>query len=204
MSTLAVRRRLSAAGLTGPASSIVWFLCFLAGCAGPPRAGEAQTTFLRSVDLIEMTDRMAQSFVQDDAIGSRAPDDQPWVISMYRVTNHTNQIIPDREKWLYLARLRALLAQADVSKQRSIIWIIPPERWSMVADELGVSQEPYGLRMNPTHQLTGEFHALTNTSAKGRSDAYLCDYQLLDLRSGQIVWEDKWEVKRSISGKTYD
>jgi hypothetical protein len=180
------------------------WLIVACGCAAPPRTGEANTTFLRSVDLIEMTDTMAQSFIQDDVIGKRMPTDEPWVISMYRMANHTNQIIPDREKWLYLARLRALLAQSDIAKQRSIIWIIPPERWHIVAEELGVSEEPYGLRMNPTHQLTAEFHALTNTSGQGRTDAYFCDYQLLDLQSGQIIWEDKWEVKRAISGKTYD
>jgi hypothetical protein len=174
------------------------------GCSAPPRHGEAPTTFLRSVDLIDMTDKMAQSFANDQAIAGRSPNHEPWVISMFRVANHTNQIIPDREKWLYLARLRAMLAQSDLAQRARLIWIIPPERWSMVAEELDVSEEPYGLRMNPTHQLTAEFHALTNTSGQGRTDAYFCNYQLLDLRSGTIVWEDKWEVKRAITGRTYD
>lgn len=176
-------------------------LLTLGGCGGPPKV---QTTFLRSVDLIDMTDRMAQSFANDEVIGKRSSTDTPWVISIYRVVNNTNQIIPDREKWLYVGRLRAMLAQSDLAKQRSIIWVIPPERWHFVAEELGVSDEPYGLRMKPTHQLTADFGALTNTSGRGRTDAYLCDYQLLDLNSGTIAWEDKWEVKRSVAGKTYD
>jgi hypothetical protein len=176
-------------------------LLALGGCGGPPKI---QTTFLRSVDLIDMTDKMAQSFANNDVIGKRTPSDTPWVISINRVANNTNQIIPDREKWLYVGRLRAVLAQSDLAKQRSIVWVIPPERWPIVAEELGVSKEPYGLRMNPTHQLTADFGALTNTSGKGRSDAYVCDYQLFDLNSGTIMWEDKWEVKRAITGKTYD
>jgi hypothetical protein len=151
-----------------------------------------------------MTDRMAQSFASDDVIGRRTGDDEPWVISIHRVVNHTNQIIRESEKWLYLARLRAMLAQSDLAREHSIIWIIPPERWPIVAEELGVSEEPYGLRMDPTHLLTAEFHALTQTSGRGRSDAYVCDYQLLDLDSGAIIWEDAWEVKRSASGLTYD
>lgn len=180
-----------------------WLLTILAltGCGGAPKA---HTTFLRSVDLIDMTDKMAQSFATDDVISSRQSSDAPWVISMYRVVNHTNQVIPDREKWLYLARLRALLAESDIAKTRSIIWIIPPERWPIVAEELGVSHEPYGLRMNPTHLLTAEFHALTNTSGRGRSDAYLCSYQLVDLKSSAIEWEGSWEVKRAVEGRTYD
>src|SRR5438034_9280043 len=100
-----------------------WFLFLvLAGCGGPPKP---HTTFLRSVDLIDMTDRMAESFAHNDVISARTPNDQPWVISMYRVANYTNQIIPDREKWLYLARLRVLLAQSDLANQRHLIWIIP-------------------------------------------------------------------------------
>ena len=77
-------------------------------------------------------------------------------------------------------------------------------RWPIVAEELGVSREPYGLRMDPTHLLTAEFHTLTLTHARGRSDAYVCSYQLVDLRSGRMVWEDKWEVKRAIQGLTFD
>jgi hypothetical protein len=172
----------------------------LVGCSPP----QVRTTFLRSVDLIEMTDTMAQSLARDDLITARQPDDEPWVISMYRVVNHTNQIIPDREKWLYLARLRALLARTDISEQRSLIWVIPPERWPIVAEELGVSEEPYGLRMSPTHQLTAEFNALTITSAAGRSDTYVCAYQLIDLHRGTIVWEAAWDVKRAVQGVTYD
>lgn len=181
--------------------AVVVICATLAGCGTPP---QAHTTFLQSVDLIDMTDRMAESFTHDDVIVARRPGDELWVISIYRVVNHTNQIIPDNQKWLYVGRLRALLAQTPVSKDHSLIWIIPPERWPIIAHELGVSEEPYGLRMNPTHQLTAEFHALTNTNAKGRSDAYVCSYQLLDLRSGAITWEDSWEVKRATSGLSYD
>lgn len=193
--------RIGASRLSGRIAAVV-VIALLSGCAtAPPRM---HTTFLRSVDLIDMTDRMAQSFAGDEVIGKRSPNDEPWVISVYRIINHTNQIIPDGEKWLYTARLRALLAQSDFAEQRSIIWVIPPERWAIVAEELGVSEEPYGLRMNPTHQLTAEFHALTNTSGRGRSDAYFCDYQLLDLQTGTMIWEDAWEVKRHASGLTYD
>jgi hypothetical protein len=171
------------------------------GCGAPPRA---RTTFLRSVDLVAMTDQMAQSFTGDEIIGARTPADDAWIISLYRIVNHTNQIIPEREKWLYVARLRALLQQSDVGDARRIIWIIPPERWTLVATELGVSEEPYGLRLDPTHLLTATFNALTTTAGSGRSDTYFCSYELVDLGTGRIVWEDSWEVKRSVSGLTYD
>lgn len=171
------------------------------GCGGPPRA---RTTFLRSADLVEMTDDMARSFAADPAIGTRGRNDAAWIISVSRVVNRTNQIIPEREKWLYLGRLRALLAQGDGSARHRLIWIVPPERWPIVAEALGVSEEPYGLRLDPTHLLASEFLAITSTSGRGRRDAYLCSFQLIDLASGAIVWEDRWEVTRTVEGVTYD
>lgn len=172
----------------------------MTGCFSPPKA---ETTFLSSVDLVDMTDRMAESFAADPVIGRRRPSDDPWVVSIDRVANHTNEIIPEREKWLYIGRLRAILAQSRIGRDRSMIWVIPPERWPIVAQELGLA-EPVGLRMAPTHVLSAEFHTLTNTSSRGRSDMYVCTFQLSDIRSGHLVWEDLWEVKRAVSGLTYD
>ena len=171
----------------------------LATCAPPT----TRTTFLQSADLVEMTDRMAESFAHDAALGGRRPDGEPWVISVHRVVNHTNQIIPEREKWLYVGRLRARLARSDLSERYNLIWVIPPERWPLVAEDVA-DEEPYGLRMNPTHLLTAEFYALTNTSGRGRSDTYVCSFQLLEIGGGRLVWEDAWEVKRAREGLTYD
>ena len=194
----ALPRRATRAPVAGLAGLLL--LALLGGCAPPA----VRTTFLNSVDLVDMTDRMAESFAADTVLAARTPDDEAWVISIYRVVNHTNQIIPDREKWLYVARLRARLAQSRIGDERRIIWIIPPERWPIVAGELGGPDEPYGLRMPPTHLLTATFSALTVTSGQGRSDTYFCAYELVDLDSGRLVWEDRWEVKRAASGLTYD
>jgi hypothetical protein len=84
------------------------------------------------------------------------------------------------------------------------MWVMPPAQWERVADELDDPREPLALRTPPTHQLTGTFLAQTLTSAAGRSDTYVCSYQLIDLSDGTLVWEDAWEVKRSIAGRTYD
>ncbi len=175
-------------------------LLLLNGCGSPPRA---HTTFLDSIDLVHMTDRMAESFASDDVIGERTSEDDPWVISVYRVVNHTNQIIPEHERWLYLGRLRSHLAQSDLAEKRRLIWVVPPERWPVIQQHLDESSPPE-LRMEPTHLLTATFDALTRTGPRGRSDTYLCAYQLVDLESGRVVWEDRWEMKKSVSGLVFD
>lgn len=203
----AVRRRgrpparLAAAALAGAAAVLAGGGA-TSGCAsGPP---VVRTTFLQSVDLVEMTDRMAASLAEAPAITDRTPDSPRWVVSMDRIVNRTNQVIPDGQKWLYVARLRGLLARTDLAREASIMWVMPPAQWSRVAGELDDPREPLELRTPPTHQLTGTFLAQTLTSAAGRSDTYVCSYQLIDLSDGSLVWEDAWEVKRSIAGRTYD
>ena len=168
------------------------------GCSPPA----ARTTFLSSVDLVDMTDRMAESFAADAVLGRRTPGSAPWVVSIDRAVNHTNQVMPSREKWLYVARLRALLAGSDLAGSRNIVWVVPPERWPAAPDEVGPG--PDSARLPPTHLLAAEFPALTSTSPAGRSDMYVCAYQLTEVRTGRLVWEDRWEVKRAMRGLTYD
>ena len=175
-------------------------LAWLPACS-PPRV---QTTFLRSVDLVDMTTRMAESFAATPAIATRTPASPRWIISIDKVANNTNQIIPEGEKWAYIGRLRAQLAQTRISDERNLVWIVPPERWPEIAREIDATAEPRDLRLPPTHVMTATFSALTTTSGQGRADAYLCAFQLVDLGSGALVWEDAWEVKRDIAGKTWD
>ena len=165
------------------------------GCSAP----EVRTTFLGSVDLVDMTDRMADSFAGDPVIGRRNEASETWVVSIDRVVNHTNQIIPVREKWLYTTRLRAKLVESDIARQRNIVWVVPPERWPAAAGVL----ESNHRRLRPTHLLAAEFQTLTRTSAAGRSDTYVCAFQLTDLGDGRLVWEDLWEVKYAVRGLTW-
>ncbi len=169
-----------------------------AGCSPPA----VRTTFLASVDLVDMTDRMALSFANDSVIGRRTDASERWVISIDRVANGTYQVMPAREKWLYTSRLRALLGESDLARRRNIVWVVPPERWPAAAGELGTADVPGRLR--PTHLLSAEFQTLTSTSVAGRTDMYVCAFQLTELEYGRIVWEDLWEVKYAVRGVTWD
>ncbi len=183
--------------MTSPVAALACVTAAAAiGCAPPA----ARTTFLNDVDLTDMTQRMARSFAADPVIGRRGVSSDPWVISMDRVVNHTNQIIPSREKWLYMARLRSRLAVSDLSGQRSLLWVVSPERWPTAPREL----DDFEPRLPPTHLLAAEFETLTSTSGAGRSDMYVCSFQLTEIADGRLVWEDFWEVKRAASGLTYD
>ena len=158
-----------------------------AGCSPPT----TRTTFLESVDLVDMTDSMAESFAGDPVISRRTQASGRWVISIDQVANRTYQLMPSREKWLYTTRLRALLAESGFADGRNIVWVIPPEGWPAAQQEL--RPEDRDPRLAPTHLLSAEFQTLTNTSARGRSDMYVCAFQLTELENGRLVWEDLWK-----------
>ena len=41
------------------------------------------------------------------------------------------------------------------------------------------------------------FSSITDESSKHRSSYYLCVYNLTDINTGQTLWTDKYEVKKS-------
>lgn len=160
----------------------------LTGCAAP----RVVTTRLTSTDVVEMTDRMTASLTGDEFISSRSTASQPWVFSIDRVRNLTEHPMTMSERWATMARLRARLAQTDFSDQRNITWVLPPDIWQQYAPD---SYDAAAQRRLPTHSLHATFYSDTTSSLAGRSDAYLSLFTLTDLATGQIVWEDRFEVK---------
>lgn len=148
----------------------------LAGCSAP----RVNNTRLVADDLIVMTDMMAQSITGDADFAAQR--DRPWIIATDKVINHTNDIIPEGEQQAYLARLRALLNQAGV----------PHVQFVREVELSGPN------RTRPTHALTAEFYALTRADRTARSDMYVCAFALQDLSTDRVIWEDRYEVKRSV------
>ncbi|MBI1373834.1 MAG: hypothetical protein GC159_14010 [Phycisphaera sp.] len=160
------------------------------GACSEPRINN---TRLGSTDLVVMTDRMVQSLMANNAVASRTPRSEPWVVTLDRVSNRTNDIIPDGEKWLFMARLRARLSESPSLRDRNLTFIVPAERRGQIEHE-GHPAET----LKPTHALAATFHALTTQSRGGRTDTYLCAFELLDLRDDHLVWEDSYEIKQAV------
>lgn len=169
----------------------------LAGCSEP----RVSNTRLDADDLRLMTDRMVESLLTSPAIAGRTADSGRWVIAMDRVTNRTNEVIPLRERWAFMNRLRALLNESESMRDRNLAFVLSAE----AADALNQRQwEVAGRRAQPTHALAATFYALTGFAHEGRTDAYFCGFRLADLRSDELVWEDRYEVKRSVMRNKLD
>lgn len=167
------------------------------GCAVP----RVNTTMLTAADVVRMTDLMAESLNRSPAIARRTPAEPRWVFTMDRVTNRTEHPLDDSEKWGIMARFRARLTASDVARDRAVSFVLPASEWERYAKEYF---DPEQARLRPTHALRAEFRSDTRSALGGRDDAYLCAFQLLDLESGVIVWEDAYEVKYRVLRNSFD
>ncbi len=167
--------------LTAAALTVLLFLA--GGCASTSAVRFPATTRLTSVDLERMTGAMAESLLASDV------PLQDTVIVVDRVVNRTNHIIEPGEKELYLARLRRILFEAQPLEGGGARFV------ESRLPELGRELRGDSAGAGPTHALTSTFYVLTRQTRSARSDAYACQFALVDLRSGVVVWENSWPVE---------
>jgi hypothetical protein len=181
-------------------------VCLLSagGCAGP------QSTRLTAEDFDEIATRMAASLRRCPAIAARTPTSPLWVITIDKVTNLSNDVMSEGEKWYIMARVRGMLPMLALRQDKNIRLVIPAERRdAMLADpnigvQAGELTDAFAAERQPTHTLEATFRSITRADATHRTDAYVCDFQLLDLRSGEPPWVDQFEFKRAATGHVWD
>ena len=171
----------------------VWLTCglgiaaFLGGCS-TDHVPVAPTTMLNSVDLVRTTDLMAGSLLASDVdLGGK-------VIVTDRVVNRTNHMMPQGERELFLVRLRAALAQNEDLRRAGVVFVARPDELTDFTAPPPEDAQGSG----PTHALTATFRTLTNITRLERDDYYECAFQLQDLRTRAIVWEDAYNVRYAV------
>jgi len=184
------------------------FLLSAAGCGGQAVNKDAKTSFLDSDDLVTMTDKMAQSILSDPDV-ARISMAKSMIIVVKPIVNETNEIIRGNTKELYVARLRTLLSTKPQLRDRFVFVLNKQDYLKLQSQELldattkGQSEE----RIQPEYALWGHFYADTNASSKNRSDTYLCEYKLTKLSgadAGVILWDDKYETRKTIGKSLLD
>ncbi len=158
------------------------------GCANSPELQnpDRNTTMLSSVDLVRMTDEMAESFVASDL------DLSSMVIATDRVVNRTAHIMPVGERKHFLVRLRMTLSQIDSLRDMGVAFVASPEELSEYHEPL---TEDHATGIGPTHMLTSTFRTITRVGRYQRDDIYECGFQLQDMISREIIWEDAYVVR---------
>lgn len=170
-------------------------LCLLLfGCASAVQTGHS--TALSGVDLVEMTDQMAASILADPQVQAAIEEEGSLKVVVEPVENEmTAEVLPRGQAEAFTARVRALLS--DHARDR-FTWVMNRDAFYRLRKrELDVDLGPAPEAVNPDYALYARFSSMTNETAKARSSYYLCVYRLMDLRTRDVLWTDKYEVRKT-------
>ena len=176
-------------------SAFICGLLLLASCASQNTAvSHGKNTALDSANLVEMTDDMTAKILRDPEIQSALGQKAKLKVVIQPVENKMiGEVLPRGAKEAYVARLRALLQERAPNQ---FTWVVNRDAWYNLRDkELDPGPDPN--RVQPEYALTARFSSITDESSKHRSSYYLCVYNLTDIKTGQTLWTDKYEVKKS-------
>jgi PBP1b-binding outer membrane lipoprotein LpoB len=167
------------------------------GCASAVSAGS--NTALDGIDLVKMTDQMAASISGNAAVQRIIATHGPMTIVVQPVMNlMTAAVLPRGQADAFTARVRSLLSK---HAPEEFVWVMNRDAfYSLRNQELNVDLGPEPERVQPEYALTAKFQSLVHETKNRRSDYYLCVYELTNLKSGDLIWSDKYEVKKTAVG----
>ncbi|HZZ42718.1 MAG TPA: hypothetical protein VFE58_07255 [Tepidisphaeraceae bacterium] len=173
-----------------------FLLTLSTGCASAVSAGT--NTSLSADDLIAMTDKMSMSILSSPGVQQAIARDHRLKVVIQPVQNYmTGEILPAGQKQTFVARVRELLAAHAPDKFQ---WIMnKTDYYAVRAKELETANSlgPNPDSLQPDYALTARFDSLGNESSKQRTEGYLCSYELINLRTRETLWTDKYEVKKT-------
>ncbi|MEM7682371.1 MAG: hypothetical protein AAF288_10490 [Planctomycetota bacterium] len=183
--------------------ALAWALG-LGGCASPG------TTRVQIEDYQEIAAKMSLSLRDAPAVVGRSPSSPQWVVSMAGLENRSTEVLTEAERWYVLAKVRAAQPIDALWDDRRIRFVIPPERRSLLRQSQPeeFATDDFGGALGPdrgvTHTLDATLRTVTRAQDRHRTDLFLIEFQLLDLRSGEPVWLDRFEFKRAAAGFLWD
>jgi PBP1b-binding outer membrane lipoprotein LpoB len=164
----------------------------LVGCSNENRGVETDVpiesrrptegALLASKDLAAATEMAVESIAQVPEL--RGQDRT--VIVMDQVFNETRDRSTDFQ--IFLARIRAMLNQSGL--KQDIVFVESRNKAEAILQREGYPQTQTA-RTLPQYALTATFSDLV----RGRSNYYLLTFQLFNMRSQELLWEDFYEVK---------
>jgi PBP1b-binding outer membrane lipoprotein LpoB len=190
--------------------STIALAAFVSGCAssgvknpsGVPvtrmnadEQGFVAGTGVESQDLVAVTDKMARSIL---AIPQIANAPMPPKIVLDPVVNNTRFPI---NKDIFNTRIRTELNKKSLGKvtflARDRMAALDKERNLKRTGEVTTTTDPKVQEfLGADYFLTGELQGLSTRTKAGTSDYILYAFQLIDVRTSAIVWEDSAEIKK--------
>lgn len=156
-----------------------------------------------SKDLEAVAQKMTRSLVLLPQIASAKT---PPRIAFLEVTNNTNEIL---NKELFLRKMRTMLMQGAAGKMifidRDKFEAIKRERDAKRKGEFSSAVEKSNVKLSGAdYFLTGTLDSIDKAAGGKRSTYTRYSFRLTDAESGDIHWEDEYEVKKIGQAALYD
>ncbi len=157
--------------------------------------GTVAGTGIESQDMVVVTDKMARSILSIPQIANAAT---PPIVVLDPVENKTRFPI---NKDLFLTRIRSELNKKSFGK----VTFLARDRMAALEKERNLKREgAITANSDPGKQefkgadyfLTGSLEGMSTRTKAGTSDYILYAFQLIDVRTSAIVWEDNAEIKK--------
>ena len=154
------------------------------------------STALDSVNLVEMTDDMARRIVGSPTVQEAIQRDGKLRVVVQPVENNmTAEILPRGAAEAFTGRVRALLSE---HAPQQFTWIMNRDDFRKLRrQEIDFDLGPSPDAIQPEYALVARFSSVANESIKHRSSYYLCIYELTNIENRQVLWNGRYEVKKT-------
>jgi hypothetical protein len=175
---------------------ILAFLLLASGCTVATAVSSGHNTALDSVDLVGMTDQMSRSIAGAPQVHEAVAKKGTLTIVVQPVENQlTGEILPAGQAEAFTGRVRSLLSKHAPDR---FTWVMNRDAFNRLRQrELDFDLGPSPEKIQPEYALVARFQSLTDESSKRRTAAYLCVYQLTNIKDGTVLWTDRYEVKKT-------
>jgi hypothetical protein len=170
----------------------------LTGCASTPRS-----TSLTVDDLSTTATELSAKLAASNFMHDRTAESPRMVITLSKVENLSNDLIPSGEQWYMMARLRDSFPIGELRMKRNLVFVIPAEHLQAGRDADNFPANFAGSRQ-PTHEMTATFRSARRASGLDRTEGYDCEFRITDLTTGELCFAETVGFKRIAHGRSYD
>lgn len=178
-------------------------LALLCGCRSSQPKSSIMTTDDYEHIAIEIAGKLQTQLGEEGPFAQRTPDSPPMVVSITKVTNLTSDIMSESAKWYLMERVASSIPFAQLAREKNVRFVIPADRLR-AAKQRGTVDQDAGAERETSHLMTATFTSVTRATGKDRTDLYYCEYNITTRASGEIIWTDKVEFKRTAHGRSWD
>ena len=169
----------------------------LAGCANDTAVAHGRNTALDGDNLVEITDDMSMKIMASPPVQRAIAREGKLKVVVEPVENDmTAEILPSGPAHAFTGRLRTLLSRRA---RDQFTWIMNRDAWRYLREnELEhIDPGPSPDAIQPRYALTAKFSTLTSEDSRRRSTYYLCVYELTDFAHREILWSDRYEIRKN-------